>query len=179
MRYLSTFLQQRARTLCGLILILGCGLHIVAGYTFVDLTGNAFGLDDAYISYRYAENLIHGNGLVYNPGERVEGYSNFLYVLLVAPAFLFTGDLGVYIYSVVFNIVCALGAYLVFQRWICKSFSPLVTTLACFLFAMSPFIWLWTASGMETVLVLFVQLVIWAKVEQCTEPDVRSKDLLI
>ncbi|GAH95705.1 unnamed protein product, partial [marine sediment metagenome] len=33
--------------------------------------------DDAYISYRYAQNLAEGNGLVYNLGERVEGYSNF------------------------------------------------------------------------------------------------------
>ncbi|MBN1656707.1 MAG: hypothetical protein JXA30_23240 [Deltaproteobacteria bacterium] len=42
--------------------------------------------DDAYISYRYAENLIKGNGLVYNPGERVEGYTNFLWVLIGAAA---------------------------------------------------------------------------------------------
>jgi arabinofuranosyltransferase len=40
--------------------------------------------DDAYISFRYARNLLEGNGLVYNPGERVEGYTNFLWVLLVA-----------------------------------------------------------------------------------------------
>lgn len=41
-------------------------------------------LDDAFISYRYAANLIAGHGLVYNPGERVEGYSNFLWVMLSA-----------------------------------------------------------------------------------------------
>lgn len=40
--------------------------------------------DDAYISYRYAVNLATGHGLVFNPGERVEGYSNFLWVLLLA-----------------------------------------------------------------------------------------------
>jgi len=40
--------------------------------------------DDAFISYRYAANLAHGHGLVYNPGERVEGYSNFLWTLLMA-----------------------------------------------------------------------------------------------
>lgn len=43
-------------------------------------------VDDAYISYRYAENLATGNGLVYNSGERVEGYSNFTWVLLTAAA---------------------------------------------------------------------------------------------
>ena len=45
---------------------------------------NRFCLDDAYISFRYAHNLIRGRGLVYNEGERVEGYTNFLWVLLVS-----------------------------------------------------------------------------------------------
>jgi len=166
-------------TLCGLVLILGCVLQIVAGYTHFDLTGAAFGTDDAYISYRYAENLVRGYGLVFNRGERVEGYSNFLYVLLMAPAFFFTGGLGVYVYSSLFNIICVLGAYLVFRRWICRSFSPLVTSLAIFLFATCPLIWLWTASGMETVLVLLMQLVIWAKAERCAELGANSKDVLI
>lgn len=45
----------------------------------------AFLCDDAFISFRYARNLAEGAGLVFNPGyERVEGYSNFLWVLLLA-----------------------------------------------------------------------------------------------
>ena len=40
--------------------------------------------DDAYISFRYARNLDQGLGLVYNAGERVEGYSNFLWTLWCA-----------------------------------------------------------------------------------------------
>jgi hypothetical protein len=40
-------------------------------------------VDDAFISFRYARNLVEGHGLVYNIGERVEGYSNFLWTLLV------------------------------------------------------------------------------------------------
>ena len=46
----------------------------------------AFTVDDAYISFRYARNLVEGHGLVFNEGERVEGYSNFLWVLLIAAA---------------------------------------------------------------------------------------------
>lgn len=38
--------------------------------------------DDAFITYRYARNLARGNGLVFNPGERVEGYTNFLWTLM-------------------------------------------------------------------------------------------------
>jgi hypothetical protein len=37
--------------------------------------------DDAFISFRYAANLVQGHGLVFNAGERVEGYSNFLWTL--------------------------------------------------------------------------------------------------
>jgi hypothetical protein len=41
-------------------------------------------VDDAYISFRYAVNFAHGNGLVWNPGERVEGYTNLLWVVLLS-----------------------------------------------------------------------------------------------
>lgn len=43
-------------------------------------------LDDSYISFRYARNLAQGEGLVFNPGERVEGYTNFLWTVLLAAA---------------------------------------------------------------------------------------------
>ena len=40
--------------------------------------------DDAWISLRYADNLASGHGLVFNPGERVEGFTNLLWTLLGA-----------------------------------------------------------------------------------------------
>ena len=40
--------------------------------------------DDGYICFRYAENAASGLGLVYNAGERVEGYTQFLWVLALA-----------------------------------------------------------------------------------------------
>jgi hypothetical protein len=43
--------------------------------------------DDAFVSLRYAENLVNGLGLVYNTGERVEGYTNLLWTLLLAAGF--------------------------------------------------------------------------------------------
>jgi len=42
--------------------------------------------DDAFIAYRYAENLARGNGLVFNPGERVLGFTSPLHVLVAAGA---------------------------------------------------------------------------------------------
>jgi arabinofuranosyltransferase len=43
--------------------------------------------DDAFISFRYAANFAAGHGLVFNPGERVEGYTNFLWTLWLAVPF--------------------------------------------------------------------------------------------
>ena len=41
-------------------------------------------IDDAFIFFRYAGNLVAGHGLVFNPGERVEGYTSLLWVVLLA-----------------------------------------------------------------------------------------------
>src|SRR4051812_9761658 len=41
--------------------------------------------DDAYITYRYAENLAAGKGLVFNAAAQpVEGYSNLSWIILLA-----------------------------------------------------------------------------------------------
>ena len=40
--------------------------------------------DDAFVSFRYARNLLEGHGLVFNRGEYVEGYTNFLWTLELA-----------------------------------------------------------------------------------------------
>jgi hypothetical protein len=40
--------------------------------------------DDAMISMRYGWNLAHGDGLVWNPGERIEGITNLLMALVMA-----------------------------------------------------------------------------------------------
>ncbi|MFO7534348.1 MAG: hypothetical protein R6X19_01460 [Kiritimatiellia bacterium] len=41
-------------------------------------------VDDSYIFMRYAEHFTEGNGLVYNLGERVMGFTSLTYTLLVA-----------------------------------------------------------------------------------------------
>lgn len=40
--------------------------------------------DDMMISMRYASNLANGNGLVWNQGERIEGFSNFLWTIYMS-----------------------------------------------------------------------------------------------
>ncbi|HET6845839.1 MAG TPA: hypothetical protein VFH29_03335, partial [Anaerolineales bacterium] len=66
--------------------------------SYIALDGQRyFGLfDDAMISMRYAWNLAHGLGLVWNMGERIEGYSNLLMTLIMAvPSLVLTKTLAV------------------------------------------------------------------------------------
>ncbi len=51
-------------------------------------------VDDLFISLRFAENFAHGNGAVYNPGDRVEGYSSPLWMFLQSVG-IFLGFEGV------------------------------------------------------------------------------------
>lgn len=46
---------------------------------------SGYAVDDAYISFRYLDNLLDGVGLVFNAEERVEGYTNLLWILLLIP----------------------------------------------------------------------------------------------
>jgi arabinofuranosyltransferase len=57
----------------------------IAGAAIACLFLGRFAFDDLYISFRYAENLASGNGLAWNVGgDPVEGYTNFLLVLILA-----------------------------------------------------------------------------------------------
>jgi len=71
----------------------GLGLAIIAiVITFSGALWPSWMTDDALISFRYAQNLAAGNGLVYNVGERVEGYTNFLWTMLAALVLALGGD---------------------------------------------------------------------------------------
>jgi hypothetical protein len=49
-------------------------------------------IDDSYITFRYARNILAGNGFVYNPGEHVLGTTTPLYTLLLAGMGAFNGS---------------------------------------------------------------------------------------
>jgi hypothetical protein len=73
-------------------------------------------IDDSFILYRYAENFAAGSGLVYNPGEYVEGYTSFLWVLVLgvlaklgAPVLLASKVLGLTSAAIVVVFSAALG----------------------------------------------------------------------
>jgi arabinofuranosyltransferase len=64
--------------------VFGFGLALAAAVLVLHACSLGYVSDDAYISFRYARNLLAGHGLVYNAGERVEGYTNFLWTVLLA-----------------------------------------------------------------------------------------------
>lgn len=64
--------------------LVGVGLALLLAQT---LPAPACLQDDAFISLRYARHLAEGEGLVYNPGERVEGFTNFLWTVTLGLPF--------------------------------------------------------------------------------------------
>ena len=94
--------------------LLVCFVMAVAGGYFLisNIIAHYFISDDAYISFRYAQNLVNGYGLVWNHGEAVEGYTNFLWVVLIAAGMLISvpPEIAATVLSVsaAFILLCAL-----------------------------------------------------------------------
>lgn len=63
--------EIQTRTISVIVLLLSVAALIALAVS-LDFTQ-----DDAYISYRYVANYLDGKGLVFNDGERVEGFTNF------------------------------------------------------------------------------------------------------
>src|SRR4029077_14214540 len=77
-------------------------------------------VDDAYIAFRYGWNLMHGQGLVFNPGDHVEGYTSFLWTVFMAP--WTTAPADIVWFSITFGVIascialCAVAAHVHAQR---------------------------------------------------------------
>lgn len=115
-------------------------------------------IDDAYISFRYAQNLVAGEGLVFNPGERVEGYTNFLWTITLSGL--------MYLGFEPSPASIALGmAFSVATLWLVYVFltlTPLRESPACIVaglcLATDGSYALWAVSGMETSMFAFLVL---------------------
>ncbi len=79
-----------------LIFLFACIIIFIL-YAGVILKLNNYAInDDSYITFRYSANLGSGYGAVFNKGERVEGYSSLLWVIIMALVKLFGGDMKVW-----------------------------------------------------------------------------------
>jgi len=99
--------------------------------------------DDSYISFVYSRNLWEGNGLVFNLGEKVEGYTNFLWTILLSLSFplgIRIEDLANYL-GIIFYCLTILTL-------------PTVYSMICFVFFYHGAVF--ATSGLETSLYTFL-----------------------
>jgi hypothetical protein len=116
--------------------------------------------DDAYISFRYTANLVEGNGMVWNVGERVEGYTNFLWAVMMAPFMALGVDpgqpalfLGLACFAAVILLVARLEVLLGPER------SPTAVPIGAILAAASFPLATFATSGLETMFITLMALV--------------------
>jgi arabinofuranosyltransferase len=119
-------------------------------------------VDDAFITFRHAENWARGSGLTWNPGERIEGTSSLLWTFILGLAA--KAGLSVPLTAHFLGLVCCLlclvvierlAAQLVRRRWL--------TPLAAFALALNPYFAVHVASGLETGLfVLLIGVAYWS-----------------
>lgn len=114
--------------------------------------------EDGFISFRYAQNLAEGHGLVFNVGEMVWGYSNFLWTVLLALC-IKTG-LPVILSAKCLGVICAMAVIGLVFIWSNgrHSKNPVLMLSAPLLLATSTHFIIASQNGMETLLFTFLAL---------------------
>ena len=119
--------------------------------------------DDAFISFRYVRNLLDGHGLVFNPGEYVEGYTNFLWVLELAAIWRVLGIRPEYVANWL-SVGYTVGTIAVLLWWVARMpflrHRGLIAWMALGLICGSATFAVWTSGGgLETRQFTFFTLV--------------------
>jgi arabinofuranosyltransferase len=111
-----------------------------------------FTAEDAFITYRYAENWINTGSLVYNTGEPINAMTSPFHAIFSAAIFQLTGNtvLGNKIVAVILLLLSALIVWNQFRD------SPRWQMFALVLVLLPPSVILWTFGGLETPLLLFL-----------------------
>jgi hypothetical protein len=110
------------------------------------------GRDDAFITYRYARNLADGHGLVFNSGQRVEGYSAFLWALQLAAVAKLGGEIeswAVWLGGGC-HVLCIVGVAWAVGRRLCPAPAAQSALAVGILGASSAPLLYYAVSGMET-----------------------------
>ena len=92
--------ERVERSLAWMLPSLGAALFFALWLDYRD-----FWLDDSFITFRYARNWAEGLGPNFNPGEAVEGYTTFSWLVFVTAAFILLPADSV----LVFVKLCGLG----------------------------------------------------------------------
>lgn len=106
-----------------------------------------FTVDDAYITFRYAQHFAHGHGFVWNIGAQpVEGFTSFLHVVVLAGCEV----VGISL-PVAAKILGVAATLLIAVCFLCVGSLNIVTTLATIIFLIAPASALHSVSGLETM----------------------------
>jgi hypothetical protein len=119
-------------------------------------------IDDAFITFRYSWNFVHGHGLTYNPGERVEGTSSSAFALLVAIPLAMGADpyrAAALLCSLAFA-ACCWAAYQGVRACVRDESGPFLGLSAALLVASSAQLAFHSQTGLETL--LYASLVAFA-----------------
>ncbi|MEW6195514.1 MAG: hypothetical protein AB1521_10195 [Bacteroidota bacterium] len=148
-----------------LAILLSMIILLTLSYNFIsDCLEINFIQDDAYTSFRYAKNFAEGKGLVFNEGEKVEGYTNFLWVLVLGIFHKMNIDLetAAQVMSLLFGVTAIWLTFFLSRLFIdygeSKIFYPLMCLLPPSLVSYSAPMMYWSVSGMETSLFISLTL---------------------
>jgi len=121
-------------------------------------------IDDAGISFAYSRNLAGGHGLVSQPGMiPVEGYSNFLWVILMTPFFLL-GLFDPFLTSKIVSFILVGISFLFLHRVAMRLTDRhrLVSFISLLFLATNSSFVIWTCSGLENPLyVMLISLMLF------------------
>lgn len=126
---------------------------LMLAYALFRAISLAWVCDDAFISFRYADHLARGHGLVWNPGERVEGITNLLWTLLFVPAL--AAGIDPVVLSEWLGIVCYLVVLAAVWLLEVRTESPqqLRIPVACWVLCALEDLHVWATGGLETMFV--------------------------
>ncbi len=108
--------------------------------------------DDAYITFRTVDNLLHGHHLTWNTTERVQAYTHPLWMLLVSLAAGISGEM--YLTVLACSIALSLGAVAILAFGISRS--PMLAALGVFGLVFSRAFVDFSTSGLENPLSHFL-----------------------
>lgn len=116
--------------------------------------------DDAMISMRYARNAAAGVGLVWNPSEYVEGYTNFLWTICMALVHLLPiPSSKTALVILLINLALAIATLIVIVRLITVFNGGTFVTIATLVsYIINRNIMTWAIDGLETTLLTFLLL---------------------
>lgn len=113
--------------------------------------------DDIFIGLRYVQNFLEGNGLVYNKGERVEGFTDFLWIMLIS--FFSWLKCEPLITVQTLGILSSIGTLLLFSVIIYKisaRYNLFILPFISIALALNYDYNTWATSGLETALFSFL-----------------------